>query len=350
MKRRWLLVGLALVLVVGVAFAGRLAWQRWTRSDLESALRVLPGNAKRVSFTDWKRVRETLDVKPGQAMESWLDRGYERDLVAGSSMDEAAVAMQQHFGFSPANVDWEVFGQARQGAAMVVKIPGSVDFDGLARKLTEAGFTKPAKPDQVWRGGVDLVAALDPTLTPEVQFVALLEDQRAVVTSDSPEYAASVAEVVRGDADSLAEDDAATALVGQVGEPQTAILWAGDFACEDLSMASADEDAQQQAKQAIAEAGGISPVTGLVMALTGRELTVAARFPDSDQAVSNLKARAKLAVGPAIGRDSGSFSDDLDLESSRARGATMVLKFRAKQPGSFPLSRLYDGPVVFASC
>ncbi len=350
MKRRLLLIGLALALVSGLALVGQAAWQRWNRSDFESALHVVPKNAKRVAFTDWQRVRTTLKVKPGQDVAAWLDRSYSRDLAAGSSMDEAAAAMQEHFGFSPANVEWEIFAQARDGAAMVVKLPDDVDFDSLARKLAHAGFTRPAKADQVWRGGVDLIPTLDPTLTPEVQFIALLRDQRMVVTSDSREYAAATADVVRGDAASLQDDDAAPTLVSQVGNPHSAILWAGDFACEDLSMASADDDAQRLAKQAIADAGGISPVTGLVMALGDESLTIVAQFPDSEEAVSNLKTRARLAVGPAIGRDSGNFSDDLELESSRTHDATMLLEFRPKNPDAFPLSRLYDGPVVFAGC
>lgn len=350
MKRRLLLLGLALVLVAGLAFVGQAAWQWWHRSDFESALQAVPENAKRVAFTDWQRVRTTLKVKSGEDVDTWLERGYGRDLAAGSSMDEAAAAMQEHFGFSPQNVEWEVFAQSREGAAMVVRLPDDVDFDALENKLVGAGFTKPAKADQVWRGGVDLIPTLDPTLTPEVQFVALLRDQQVVVTSDSPEYAAATAEVIRGDAASLHDNGAATTLVGRVGDPQAAILWAGDFACEDLSMASADEDAQQLAEQAIARAGGISPVTGLVMALGDGRVTVAAQFPDSDQAVSNLKARARLAVGPAIGRDSGNFSEDLVLESSRTHDATMLLRFRPRNRDAFPLSRLYDGPLVFAGC
>lgn len=350
MKRRLLLIGLALALVGGFAFLGHAAWQRWHRSDFQSALHVVPKDAKRVAFTDWRRVRKTLKVEPGQDVTTWVERGYDRDLFAGSSMDEAAAAMQEHFGFSPATINWEVFAQSREGAAMVVELPGDADFDALADKLRRAGFTEPAKADQVWRGGADLIPTLDPTLTPEVQFIALLRDQRMVVTSDTREYAATAAEVVRGDAASLQDDDAASALVGQVGDPHTAILWAGDFACEDLSMAAADDDAQQLAEQAIASAGGISPVTGLVMALGAGRLTVAAQFPDSGQAVSNLTARARLAVGPAIGRDSGNFSDDLELESSRTHDATMLLQFRPRHPDAFPLSRLYDGPLVFAGC
>ena len=93
--------------------------------------------------------------------------------------------MHEMFGFGPVNAQWEAFAQGKQGAAMVLKVADGTDFDVLADNLRTAGYTKPKDDDGVWEGGADLVAALDPTLSPEVQYVALLEDQGLVVTSDN---------------------------------------------------------------------------------------------------------------------------------------------------------------------
>lgn len=345
--KRVLIVGAVLALLAGVVVAGAAAWRHLSRTPFEASLSAVDAGALRVSFTDWGTVREELDPKDHETVDEWVDRGYETDLTSGSSINESAAALEEHFGFSPDDMDWEVFFQGRDGAAMVVRV--DVSFDDVRNALTDSGFTEPKKDGDVWSGGVDLIASLDPTLTPQVQYVALLEDEGLIITSDTREYAAQVVDVVRGDKDSLADRGDAAELVGQVGEPETAVLWAGDFACEDLSLANGGEEAQQEGEQLIAQAGGITPVTGAVMALTDDRLTVGLQFEDSDEAQENLRPRAELAVGPAVGRGPNAFSDDMELVSSRASGSTVLLEFDPRND-TFPLSRLYSGAVIFASC
>lgn len=349
MRRRVLVIALVLVVLTGLGLVGRAVWQRVDRTPLQEALGVVDAKALRVSFTDWKQIRAEVDHSPGESAEDWIARGYERDLTAASSIDDAAQAMQDHFGFSPENADWEVFFQNREGAGTVLRMGDGTDFAKIAAKLTDAGFTKPSSAEKVWKGGVDLIPTIDPTLTPEVQYVALLEDDGVVVTSDSFEYAARISDVVRGSHASLASTDAYD-MAGHVGSADAAVLWAGDFACEDLSMSTASEDDQQRARQLIADAGEITPVTGVVIALDDDRLTVAEQFPDADQAETNLRSRARLAVGPAVGRTEGAFDEEIELTSSTTSGATMVLRFKARPESSFPLSRHSDGALVFASC
>ena len=98
-------------------------------------------------------------------------------------------------------------------------------------------------------------------------------------------------------------------------------------------------------------AGKVDPLSGLVMALSpGRTLTVAEQFDSGGQARANLKARARLAVGPEVGRSEANFADDYRLTSSRTRGSTVLLTLRPRAGNDFPLSSIYDGPVVFATC
>ena len=348
--RKLLLIGGAIAVVLGLVVAGVLIRERLTRTPLEKATSALPAGSLRVAFTDWKSVRERLKVRADENISEWVERGYDRDLTAASSIDEAAAAMDKIFGFSPANADWEAFAQGREGATMVLGLADDVDFGGLRKNLAEAGFTKPTSPEATWQGGVDLVAQLDPTLTPEVQYVVLLEDRGLVVTSDSREYAAQTAKVISGDAKSLSDKAATRELVAHLDTPDAAILWAGDFACEDLSMSRAGDEEQQEASRLISEAGEISPFVGWALTLTGDRIRAAGQFPDSDQAKTNLRSRSKLAVGPAVGRSEGSFADQVALREARTDGSTMLLDFRARDAAQFPFSRLYDGPLIFASC
>jgi hypothetical protein len=346
-------VAVALVLVATVV--ARKVWEDNHRSNLSEALDAVPRATLRLAFTDWAAVRKKVGVPDGatpsaDAIERLTREAYDRDLSAASSIDESTAALQKHFGFSPASVEWEAYAQSDDGATMVVRLPDDLDPDRVTEHLDDLGFTKPSRSDGVWKGGVDLVAAIDPTITPELQYVAVLADQHLVVTSDTESYANDAVAAAEGDEDSLADDAPTRDLVGKLAEPAAAMVWTGDFACKDLAMSQADEDSQGEAEALVEQAGGVSPLSGLVMAMApDRTLTVAELFESSGQARGDLEPRAKLAVGEAPGRG-GSFSDDLKLVSSRTDGAAVLLGLRPTHPSGFVLSALDNGPVLFATC
>jgi len=354
--RKRALIGVVVVALV----AGVTAVTIWLRggggSGIERAVHAVPASTKRVAFTDWAKVRaelgvKTLDSTPAQ-LSRWLERAYNRDYSSASSMTEDAVDIARVFGFSPANASWEAYAQSDSGASMVLRMDDAVSFSRLASELTSAGFTKPKSATGVWRGGADLLATINPDISPELQYVVLLPDQHTVVTSDNAGSAADTAQVVRGDAKSLADaDDSTSTMAGQVAEPVAAILWSRDYACSDLAMSQASAAAQRQAQQLIATAGKTSALSGLLMAMSGsRQLQVVEAFDSSGQANENLKARATLAVGPAVGRGSDTFATDFKLTGSRTKGSSVVLTLQPRDPAEFVLSALYDGPVIFATC
>jgi hypothetical protein len=345
----------AVALVLAAGFGGRHLWRDAHRTDFSTALDAVPRSTLRLSYTDWAAVRRALHL-PDQAHPSdatiakLASAGYDSDLSAASSIDESTAALQEHFGFSPATAQWEAYAQSRQGATMVVRMPDDFDLHTVARHLEDLGFNKPGSDTGVWDGGVDLVAAIDPTITPELQYVAVLADQHLIVTSDEKGYAAKATATALGKADSLGDLASSRDLVGKLAEPAAAMLWTRDFACSDLAMSQADDDSQAQADDLVSRAGGVTPLTGLVMAMSpGRDLTVGELFEDSGQARSNLRPRARLIVGAAPGRG-GSFSDDFRLLSSRTDGDAVLLRLRPKERTGFVLSALDDGPVLFATC
>ncbi len=133
-------------------------------------------------------------------------------------------------------------------------------------------------------------------------------------------------------------------------DPVAAFVWAGDFACEDLSMTSADEGDQSRADRLVAAAGGVDPLSGLLVGMQAdRTLDVVMAFADDRQATANLRPRARLFVGPAVARE-GSYADDLRLVRSRAEGSTVVLTAKPKEKTGFALSEVSSGPVLFATC
>jgi hypothetical protein len=345
----------AVVVALLAVAGGRKVWQDTHRTGLQDALDTVPRSTMRLAFTDWAAVRKELGVpdqpRPTDAtIEKLSSKAYDTDLSAASSIDESTAALQKHFGFSPATVDWEAYAQSQDGATMVVRLPDDLDPDQVTGHLEDLGFTKPSRSTGVWEGGVDLVATIDPSITPELQYVAVLADQHLVVTSDTEGYAKEAVAAALGHDDSLADVESTRELVEKMAEPAAAMVWSEDFACEDLAMSQADQDSQDQADALVAKAGGVSPLSGLVMAMApDRTLTVGELFESSGQAKDDLEPRAKLAVGEAPGRG-GSFSDDLTLESSRTDGSAVLLELRPKEKSGFVLSALDNGPVLFATC
>ncbi len=355
-RRRIAAVVVALAVLGTVVVAGHWLWTERGRTDLSRALDVVPERTQRLLFTDWAEVRQALDVEEDdsptdEVIAAMMAKAYDTDLSSASSIDTAAVALQKYFGFSPATVEWEAYAQESGGAVMVVRMPDDFDFGAVEGKLDGLGFTRPQEETGVWAGGIDLVAAIDPTITPLLQYVAVLADKGLIVTSDQEPYAADAVEVALGEAPSLADVDGVQDVVKPVDEPVAAEVWARDFVCADLSMSQADDrDVQNEADVLIAEAGEVSPLSGMVMSLDAeRSLAVSQLFEDADSARANLSARAALAVGEAPGRG-GSFSDDLELTSSQTEGATVQLRFAPRAPTGFLLSALDTGPVLFATC
>lgn len=349
---------LALVAVISLALlvvGGIRLWDRAHRTPLETALDVLPAGTKQLGFTDWAAVRKQVGVRasatPTAPDADRLNKsGYDTDLTAVSSINDSIMALQANFGFSPMTVLWEAYARADAGNALVVKLPDDYDFGTIRSRLTASGFTKPATTNGVWKGGVDLVAQLDPTLTPDVQYVAVLGARHLVVASNSEQYLATAVAAALGKKRSLGDSASARDLVAKAGTPAAASVWVGDFACTDLAMSQASTDDQETANALIAKAGKVTPLSGMVMSLApDSTLSVVQLFEDADQAKENLRARGRLAVGEAVGRG-GNFADTLTLTSTRTDGAAVLLRWTPKDKAGFPLSGLDTGPVLFATC
>ncbi|HET6152352.1 MAG TPA: hypothetical protein VFE15_05305 [Marmoricola sp.] len=350
-------MGIAIVVVLA-AVVIVLRVHRDDRTDFSRAMDVVPSATLRFSFTDWAKVRQSLhigdDASPSsKAVASLISRAYNSDYSAVSSIDDSAVALQKHFGFSPATIEWEAYAQADTGAAMVVRMPDGFDFSKVTADLKHLGFKKPGSATGVWLGGTDLVAAIDPddpTISPELQYVAVLADKHLIVSSDQESYARTAAAVADGKGRSLGAISEARGVADPLTEPAAAMLWSRDFACTDLAMSQASQDDQTTARQLMAAAGETTPLTGLVLALApDRTLDVSELFESGIEAKENLRARAKLAVGDAPGRG-GSFSDDLKLVTSRTDGPTVQLAMKPRTKTGYVLSALDSGPLLFATC
>ena len=345
---------LALLLIAVAALAGAQWWQRSHRTELERALAYAPSGPARFSWTDWAGVRRTLgaqldDRSSAEDVEQLLADGFDADLTSGSAMVDSATVLQQAYGFSPADIDWELLAQSDTGSVLITRLPDSLDLGELGDGFETLGYTRPDDDTGVWDGGDELVARISAsnggTLSPQFQYLAIDQDRHLLLASDSGPY---LREAV-GDVDDDLADDGLRDVAGAVDEPLSAAVYTGDYACKALAMAQADDDDQSTADQLLAAAGRVDPLTGFAMAVEPDEqVRVAMAFESGDQARRNADTRAKLAAGPAPGQG-GDFSERFTLGPVTADGS--VVRMELKPVDDSPvLSDLSTGPVLFASC
>lgn len=335
-----------LVLLVG----GLVGWRLLDGSTpLARAVALVPPDTTRLSWTDWAGVRRELgsDVGPGSSaaeVDDFMSEAFDADLSPMSALGTSAGVMQEELGFSPASVSWELFAQSGDGAVEVLGVDDDVDLDALADRLADLGWSEPDDADGVWVGGPDVLSGVGSMLTPELQHVALLADDGLVLTSDQAPYLEQVLDGLDGDGpEELVE------LAGGLDEPLAAAVYDGAYACQQLAMAQADEDAQAEADQLVEAAGGVHPLTGYALGrLPGGDVRAVLQVEDADDAEADAEARARLAAGPAPGQG-GDFTDRFEVEAAGAEGREVVLDLRPAD-GAYVLSELTSGPVLFATC
>ena len=268
-QRRVVVVSVVIAVVVVLAGGGLLAWRAASRTPYEQAVAWMPAETLRATYTDWAAVRGLADgtdlgaASSTRDVGSFLERAYDQDLVSASAVADSTYAMNEQYGFSPVDAAWEMYGQSREGAVVVMAMTDEVDLDGVERNLRSLGYQAPAEgagTGGTWAGSADLVATIDPSLTPVLQNVVVLPDEHVVLLSDNTSYVSSAASVVTGSAESLEDATEGTAALAELaGEPVSAMLYASDFACEALSMGSADEEDRAVAEDLVNRVGGVSP-------------------------------------------------------------------------------------------
>lgn len=351
--RRGVVVVVSVVVVVVLVAALLVAvrwWQGRDRTAIQEATAYAPADAERLTWTDWAGVRDRLDAdvdagSTGGEVEDFLDDAFERDLSSGSALVGSAPVLQRRFGLSPATLEWELFSQSADGAVLVMRVPEDTDLGDVADALAEVGYAEPEDDDGVWEGGADLLPEIGSGLTPELQHVALVADEHLVLASDQPDY---LEEVVDG----LGEGSLPEPVLDVVeasGSPLSAVVYDGDHTCSALAMSRADAEDQATAERLVAEAGGVDPVAAYAMsAQPDGQVRVALAFAGAEQARANADARAALAAGPAPGQG-GDFGDRFTVASASADGDVVTLDL-SPVDGSYVLSDLSSGPVLFATC
>jgi hypothetical protein len=347
--RLWIVGGVVLGVV---AVVGGLLW--WRHDDHTSfgwAADHAPAGTQRLSWTDWAAVREQEKAdlsarSSGADVRRFLDRAFRDDLSSTSALVTSAPVLQERFGFSPGTVDWELFSQSAKGAVVMLHLPSADDLDAVADHLRTLGYTEPDAADGVWDGGPDLLARISSGLTPELSYVALDRDDSVVLTSDSAGFLSLASAAVTGGGARVTGLDP---VVEDAGEPLSAAVYTGDYACGALAMEHAGASDQAQGRRLVAAAGEVNPYSAFAMSdQPDGTVRVAFAFDSADTARTNADSRAALARGPAPGQG-GTFGERFTVESVTAHGSLVGMTLAPKADASV-LSDLSTGPLLFATC
>ncbi|KAA1427513.1 hypothetical protein [Nocardioides antri] len=348
-RPRILVIGaVVLVVVVGV-----VAWFVVRDDDeagrLATAVAMAPGDAARLGWTDWSRVREELDrdlseTSPTTDVEDFLTAGFDADLTSVSALVASAPFLHERYGFSPATIDWELFSQSEEGAIVLMGLPESLDIDQIEDALEELGYVEPDEPDGVWEGGHALLTQLG-TLTQELAFITIDRERRVLASSDEIETVETWRDVERGDD----VEDGLTGVLDSVEGALSAAVYTGEHACAALAMTEADDTDRVRAAELLEQAGEVNPLRGFAIAgLPGGDVRVAMSFESEDQARTNADTRRQLAAGPAPGQG-GSFPERFELGDVVAEGEVVTMELHPRR-ATYVLSDLANGPVLFATC
>jgi hypothetical protein len=339
------------VLVIALALAGgwwAAALRPDTRPPLTSALDVLPARTTIVGFTDWAQIRETVGlgvVDTAGERDELQNEPASRDLTTRSVLGSSVEVMHDALGWSPAELDWEVFGQDPRGAADVVRLDDSVSFDDVRTRLRGAGYRQDG---EVWSTskGTRLPSIADN--------VALVPRQRLVVMSDVPAQIPLVLDVIAGRARSLAGNHAAADTAEALAGSDSALLQAGTLGCTSTAIPT-DRGQAQQARTAVERVGRLEAYRfsgrGLVdrggAGFSAQRLVMAMTFDSAVVASEQAHVRERLATGPFIGRF-GQVEETLRPVSAAADGPTMRMEF-AHDPDT-DVFMTGTGPILFATC
>jgi len=354
LRSRGAVAGALALLVLVAAGVVLVVVRPWSDDDgtrLEQALALAPSSTARFSWTDWSAVRHELGAQlsggsSASEINKFLDKGFDADLTSESSLVTSADVLQREYGVSPATADWELLAQSEKGSLLIVGLPSSYDLDALGDRLDGLGYRHSTGTDGVdaWDGGSSLVSGIG-DVSAQLSYIGLDAEDHVLVASDKADYVVSWHGSMRGsDLGDGVGQAAAT-----VGDAVSASVYSGDYACGALAMTHAGNDDRVRAQELIDQAGEVSPYEGFAIGLLpGGGMRVTMAFDTEAEARTNADTRAKLAAGPAPGQG-GAFPDRFSVDQVVADGDVVRMELDPVQ-GSYPLSDLSSGPLLFATC
>lgn len=320
------------------------------RAPLTQALEMMPADTRVAGFTDWAQIRGSLGfegrITSAIDRKSLIAKAFERNLSARSILEGSTEIMDAHYGWTIADLRWEMYGQASDGSVMVAGFDGALKGSAIASGLREIGYEE---VNGVW--SIDAASVKNARLPAPFANVAVLDDERLIVMSDQTDYLDKVVAMRRDHDLSLAGVAAARQTAAPLVGAHSAVLQAGKDACTSTGFADQPAEVVEQARNAVRPFGKLETVLYGARAIFDREgeqqLRFSMTFGSAAEATRQAELRAALTTGPLVGR-TGRTEDVLTLTSSHTDGPNATLDFDVDSTkGSFMGG---SGPLLFAAC
>ena len=346
--------GVIAIIAAALVVTGGLTFSRTghdARAPLAQALDLMPPETRVAGFTDWAEIRSTLGL--GRVTTA-TDRGtlvsgaFERDLSARSILESFTPTMVAKYGWSIADLRWEMYGQASTGAVLAAGMNDDLKAAEVTSALRKLGY---AETGGIWSLGIDQLTLVAPGLPGTLANIAVLGDERQILASDSVSYLGSVLAMHR-------EHDKSLAAVTAVRETATPLLGAQSTAiqvkidaCASTGLAGETAEVQAQGRNTVKPLGTLVAVEYGARAIFDhagdQRLRFSMTFGSAAAATRQLKLRSALSSGPFVGR-TGQIGDVLTLTSAHTAGSNATLDFAVDpNKGSFMDG---EGPLLFAAC
>lgn len=354
MRIRSVLLGVAVPVLAIVVAVGAGSWAAGRepdqRSSLTAALDAQPRDVLVVGFTDWAAIRDGLGLGSSTAAtrDALTDQASLRDLTTRSVLGGVIGDMHEAYGWSAADLEWESYGQAPGGAAMVARFSDTVSFDAVEARLRGLGYSRDG---DLWTIDAAGGTRVGPELARTLGRLALVRDRRLVVAVDRPQRATAVLTTIRDAEPSALSRRPLADVAGALSGSDTAVLQESDFACRATSFDALGPDVLAQVDAAVARAGDLATPTftgrGLVDGDDDQQIRFVSAFDSPTTAADQARVRSAVATGPFIGRP-GRVEDVLDLVRTEVEGSVVDLQFSLDPDRGAFMSG--EGPLLFAAC
>ncbi|MEO6472826.1 MAG: hypothetical protein ABIO14_13600, partial [Aeromicrobium sp.] len=250
---------IAILLIVGGAWVVSETHPS-SQSALAEALDSVPANTRVAGFTDWAQIRTTLgfDKVTGKVdRDSLINNAFERDFSSRSLLEKFTDPMSKGFGWTVADLRWEMYGQASKGAVLVAGMNDDLKSGKVTRGLRSFGYKESAG---IWKVDDATVAGSIPGAPTILRFASYLKNDRLIYFSDHRAYLESVVALHRDHGKTLAGVPSAR----QVAEPligsQSAFVSVGRDACLSTGLSKSPAGVREQARSLLRPLGKLAPM------------------------------------------------------------------------------------------
>lgn len=339
MQRRLLVVAATTGCVVVLAIGAGLLWPTGPSGRVAEAMRYLPADASSVAFYDAAPSRERLgftDLSSDSSDEDiaeYLGRSGEKRW-ATSSIAQSYTSMYE-WSWNFADVEWEANYYADDASATVLKFRDDLDMATVVDSFAKREYER-SKAGEYPEFNADISALGDEAVS-VLLHVIIVPDEQLVLAGPEPE---ALLDTVRGDADSLADSDVATELLGPLQTPEFVTLAVGESSCADPAELMGDRASPEQQRaleEMLKKTAGyadLHPISGHAAAITTMDDEPTAQafvaYEDGDAAQADAGPRGEYVENAASPVNAEPYADALEPEVT-ADGSLLTFTFNGDE-------------------